>query len=214
MVLIRRLCELILIELLVVEVTHSQLPESYSLYDEKDSVIVLNWENFEHYVYNQNAFTLVNFYIHWCGHCIQFSPIWKQFGDDIKKWKSIVRVAAIDGAHDKNMVLCQKHGISAFPRIQIFLINAESGAFGQSFGLEDHSVGALRTQLIDFLLRSQTSFSNRINISPISVTSKAELFNTLPINMEKHNLIFLESKPTHLGAEVLMKLIFDLKILC
>ncbi len=198
----KKIFKLIVLELMLFEVICPQLSTGISLYDENDSVIVLNADNFGHYVYDQNALILVNFYVHWCGHCIAFSPVWKQFAHNIRNWKSIVRVAAINCADDQNSDLCQRHKTISFPRVRIFPMNAQSNDFGQTFEFHNQSVASLRTSLVDFLLKSQKTFSNRLNIFPISVASKAELFNVLPINIGKHNLIFLERQPTNLGVEV------------
>jgi thiol oxidase len=199
---IKKIFKLIVLELILFEVICSQLSAEVSLYDENDSVIVLNADNFGHYVYDQNAFILVNFYIHWCGHCVAFSPIWKQFAYDIRNWKSMVRVAAINCAEDQNNDLCERYGTNSFPRVRIFPMNALRDDFGQKFEFHNQSVVSIRAALVDFLLKSQKTYSNRLNIFPISVASRAQLFNVLPIHLGKHNLIFLERKPTNLGVEV------------
>jgi thiol oxidase len=199
---IKKIFKLIVLELMLFEVICSQHSVGISLYDENDSVIVLNADNFGHYVYDQNAFTLVNFYIHWCGHCVAFSPIWKQFANNIKNWESMVRVAAINCADEQNNDLCQRHKTYSFPRVRIFPMNAQSSDLGQTFEFQNQSVVSIRTALVDFLLKSQKTFSNRLNLFPMSVASEAQLFNVLPINLRKHNLIFLERQPTNLGVEV------------
>ncbi|CAG2163135.1 unnamed protein product [Oppiella nova] len=43
-----------------------------------------------------------------------------------------------------------------------------------------------------------------LNLFPISIASKEELFNAFPIQLEKPNLIFLEKYPTHLGVEIVL----------
>ncbi|CAG2119928.1 unnamed protein product, partial [Medioppia subpectinata] len=171
---------------------------------ETDSVIELNADNFNQYVYNQKAITLVDYYLNWCSHCITFAKVWKQFAKDIGGWDSVVRVAALDCAADAlNQQLCRSHRVTRFPRLKLFRTYSQQNRdFGLDFETKDRPT-QLRTQLIDWLLKLNDSSSLNLNISPNSIASKNELFNAFPVHSEKHNLIFLEKHPKRLGVESL-----------
>ena len=53
------------------------------LYTDKDSVHILNHKNFGDVVYLKPHCMLVEFYNSWCGHCIRFAPVWKDFAISI-----------------------------------------------------------------------------------------------------------------------------------
>lgn len=53
------------------------------LYEATDKVALLTVNNFHENVYNSTSAWLVQFYNSWCGHCIKFSPIWKQLAASI-----------------------------------------------------------------------------------------------------------------------------------
>lgn len=59
-------------------------PSSHnSLYTASDKVALLTVDNFNENVYNSTSAWIVQFYNSWCGHCIKFSPVWKQLAADI-----------------------------------------------------------------------------------------------------------------------------------
>lgn len=53
------------------------------LYSAEDKVFQLTTFNFNENVYNSSSAWVVQFYNSWCGHCIKFSPIWKELAADI-----------------------------------------------------------------------------------------------------------------------------------
>ena len=53
------------------------------LYVASDKVALLSADNFNTNVHNSSAAWLVQFYNSWCGHCIKFSPVYKQLASDI-----------------------------------------------------------------------------------------------------------------------------------
>lgn len=57
---------------------------SGSLYNSTDEVVILDHGNFSSTVHGTDTAWVVEFYNTWCGHCVQFAPIWKQFGKDVK----------------------------------------------------------------------------------------------------------------------------------
>lgn len=84
---------LFVIHLLIVNINFSEVlsqesddgaPKTPSgLYVATDKVALLTVNNFNENVYNSTSAWLVQFYNSWCGHCIKFSPIWKQLAASI-----------------------------------------------------------------------------------------------------------------------------------
>ncbi|XP_054159656.1 sulfhydryl oxidase 2-like [Oppia nitens] len=175
----------------------------FSVFNENDSVIELNANNFNNNIYSKSHICLVNFYLHWCPHCITYSKVWKEFANDIKDWHSVVKVYAIDCANKSSEANCRRHGITRFPRIRLFKTFANTADLGQTFETRD-TVQQLKTQFIDWLLTSHQHLRHDINLYPISIVSKNELFNALPLNLHKYNLIFLVNNPTHLAVEIIL----------
>ena len=172
-----------------------------SLYEANHSVMELNVNNFIENVYNEKRITLVNFYLNWCPHCIKFSRIWKQLADDVRDWKRVVTIGAIDCALDINSDFCQTFQIIRFPRIRLFELNARSDDSGIHFEVRE-SMAEMRTEIIDYILKIHQKFPFDLNIFPINIASKNELLNALPIDLQNLNLIFLEKNPTHLTVQV------------
>ena len=193
--------KIVLLEILIFLSSFVQKSKSDLLYDGSDSVLDLNANNFDEYVYNQNGITLVNFYLNWCPHCMRFSNIWKQLGTDIKKWKSVVRIAAFDCAVDVNNELCREFGITLFPRIRLFGVNSRSNDFGINFEVRE-SVAEMKSEIIDYLLKFHEKFEQNLNIFPIPIETKNELLNALSLDFQKHNFIFIEKSPSHMIAQV------------
>lgn len=49
------------------------------LYKASDAVFILNQNNFKENVIECESAWIVEFYNSWCGHCINFAPVWKEF---------------------------------------------------------------------------------------------------------------------------------------
>lgn len=62
----------------------SPLLAEAGLYTASDQIIILSPENVDSVLFNSTAAVLVEFYATWCGHCVAFSPTWKNLARDIK----------------------------------------------------------------------------------------------------------------------------------
>lgn len=54
------------------------------LYTASDQIVLLTRENVKSVLTNSTAAMVVEFYASWCGHCIAFSPTYKELASDIK----------------------------------------------------------------------------------------------------------------------------------
>lgn len=63
------------------------------LYDSRSNVIGLTDKTFQSQVIKSNAFTLVEFYAPWCGHCKSLAPEYNRVADILY---GIINVGAVD----------------------------------------------------------------------------------------------------------------------
>jgi len=64
--------------------------ERFGLYEESDLLEILDNSNFNDKVVGSNTAHVVEFYNAFCGHCIRFSALWKEFGLQVYGNKSLV----------------------------------------------------------------------------------------------------------------------------
>lgn len=55
-----------------------------SLYLPDDPMLQLNISTFNSSIYGKPKGILVEFYSSWCGHCINFAPLWRTFAKDVE----------------------------------------------------------------------------------------------------------------------------------
>ncbi|XP_017773432.1 PREDICTED: sulfhydryl oxidase 2 [Nicrophorus vespilloides] len=99
---------------------YKSLIEGQGLYSADDDVEILTNNNFKKIIYGQKNAWIVEFYNSWCGFCQRFAPSWKSLAKDIKDWKNIIKVGAIDCSDDDNSALCRNFEIMAYPTLKYF----------------------------------------------------------------------------------------------
>ncbi|CAG9532927.1 unnamed protein product [Cercopithifilaria johnstoni] len=104
-----------------------------SLYGPGDHITVLNSDNFNKSVYNKDQFFFVEFFSSWCGACIGYAETYKQLAKQLLQWRSIVQIAAVDCADDRNSELCREHNVDAFPTIKYFKYMSTSANDAQQY---------------------------------------------------------------------------------
>lgn len=181
----------------------NQIP-TQGLYNTSDDVVILNVTNFKSSVYEDTKSWLVEFYNSWCGYCLRFAPIWKDFANDIYAWRDIVVVAAIDCADDDNNPICREYEIMHYPMLKYFSVNAHSPSLG--LVMEKYNkLNELRHSLIDLLEREQQEGRGISwpNIAPYRYYETTNIWKAIP-NTVKYFFLLFEKTDSHLGAEVIL----------
>lgn len=108
--------------------TRIEGPDRPSLYDENDDVLILNDENYREKMYNQDQIIMVEFYAHWCGHCKRFASTYKSLALSVRDWHSVVKVAALNCADERNKDVCRQIGVTGYPTIKMIPARTARGA--------------------------------------------------------------------------------------
>lgn len=173
---------------------------SGSFYD-NSNVTNLNSENFRQFVFGQDHIVIVNFYLRFCGHCVSFSESWKKLADDMKGWKPVVQLAAMDCTDQNNNQICDKYDLIAFPKMKAFWINSNDNDKGYVIPYESTDDISLRHQVIDYIIGNLNKAPWTWNrLDPVKLSTKDEIANSL--TKSKITLILIEEKKSYFGSEV------------
>lgn len=185
---------------------YKHLIEGQGLYTTDDDVEILTAANFNGKLYGKPNAWIVEFYNSWCGFCQRFAPSWKALATDVRGWKPLVAVGAIDCSDDDNSDICRNFEIMGYPTLRYFHENYQEGTFGDNI-LKGDDVHSHRRYLVAKLLEEQLAGRGKQfpNLKPYTATSANHLFDNLP-NEKQHAFLVLESKNTLYGAEVALDL--------
>ncbi|KAM3876102.1 sulfhydryl oxidase 1 [Diretmus argenteus] len=176
-----------------------------SLYKASDQILVLNPENVDSVLINSTAAVVVEFYAHWCGHCIAFSPVYKSLARDIKEWRPAVDLAAIDCAVEENRKICTGFGITGYPTIKFFHAYSKSDSTGLDFQGFPREVRGLRQKIIDKMETHEEHWPPAC--PPLEPTSQAEIDSFFETNNVEHLALIFEDSKSYVGREVTLDLL-------
>uniref|UniRef100_A0A914LSU2 Sulfhydryl oxidase n=1 Tax=Meloidogyne incognita TaxID=6306 RepID=A0A914LSU2_MELIC len=100
--------------------------ERPTLYAPGDNVLELDINTFNRSVYNKPTAFFVEFYSSWCGHCIEYKPLYVKIATAMKRWRKVVVVAVLNCADEVNAPVCREHAIDAFPSLKYFHVNSKN----------------------------------------------------------------------------------------
>uniref|UniRef100_A0A1I7RWS0 Thioredoxin domain-containing protein n=1 Tax=Bursaphelenchus xylophilus TaxID=6326 RepID=A0A1I7RWS0_BURXY len=184
--------------------------ENPTLYDyEHDPIVQLDETTFNDTIYGSNqtertAF-MVEFYSDWCGHCRAYAPLYKSLANDVSRWRSVVRIGAINCADPLNEATCRANGVQFFPLIKYFPRNSSGDSDGQKLKTYQ-SVALMRDQLTQAIVaeNDQHHFPDWPNFEPLKpIATYNEIFEGVPETIDKKILVF-EENPQSLVANQLI----------
>lgn len=173
--------------------------------------------------------TWVQFYNSWCGHCQKFSPIFKSLATDVKDWSSVIKLAVIDCAEDRNAEICREFAIYMYPSLRYFppkfkAIRDYSIQKPADFKIEQFgegpeitgvrydgdldTIGPLKKGMITALM---TTYSNTTivpshwpSLNALSASTKSQLVRLLPIGDAIPILLVVEPLTSSLASELIL----------
>ncbi|KAK7889791.1 hypothetical protein WMY93_025351 [Mugilogobius chulae] len=178
--------------------------EAGGLYTVTDQIILLTPETVESVLVNSTAAIVAEFYASWCGHCIVFSPTYKNLARDIKEWKPAVDLAAIDCADETNRKVCTKYSIRGYPTIRFFNAYSKADSKGQALAAS-RDVRGLRQAIINKLEKHEEPWPPAC--PPLEPTSKAEIDSFFETNNVQHLALIFEDSKSYIGREVTLDLL-------
>lgn len=120
-----------------------------SLYTEKDKVPILYTENVTSFIVNNHQdgrqVQLVQFYNSYCGHCISFAPIFKDFLKSVTRWSDVLSVSVLDCSVESNNKACRDFDIAYYPTLRTFWFKPDKSNKGEEL------LGTFLWWILDFL---------------------------------------------------------------
>nr|CAI5850661.1 unnamed protein product [Callosobruchus analis] len=135
----------------------SKSTEPSGLYSLKDDVEILTVDNYKNEIYNNERAWFVEFYNSWCGFCQRFAPSWKALATDIKAWRDLVAIGAMDCSDEANHPVCRNFEIMSYPTLKYFHENYQEDPSNLGLPVEaGKDVHEHRRKLLDILMNEQT----------------------------------------------------------
>lgn len=181
---------------------YKHLIEGQGLYSTDDDVEILTASNFNKKLYGKPNAWIIEFYNSWCGFCQRFAPSWKALATDIRGWKSVVAVGAIDCSDDDNSAICRDFEIMGYPTLRYFHENYQPGTFGEDVQKGD-DVHSHRRHLVGKLVEEQSAGRARMlpNLLPYTQADADHFFDGLP-QEKQYVFVVFEGQNTIFGAQV------------
>ncbi|XP_076455158.1 sulfhydryl oxidase 1-like [Babylonia areolata] len=176
------------------------------LYSADDDVIVLNIENFRERVSGKSMVWVIEFYNSWCGHCVKYAPTWKNFASDLKGWRRVVSVGAIDCSDERNLEVCREYEIESYPCIKMFPPGFNPDTDKDKLTLISHTDEvSLKAQILNYVTKPEfTAPPTWPRLSPLR--SLGDIWNEAT---DEHKLVVVvfEEENSIVGREVILDLV-------
>lgn len=187
---------------------YQNLIEGQGLYSRDDDVEVLTVDNFKSELYGQKHAWLIEFYNSWCGFCQRFAPSWKALASDLRGWKDIIRIGAIDCTNEDNTPICRDFEIMGYPTLRYFHENYQEGPKNQGELIHSgEDMNAHRRLILEYLIKEQQKGAAKIypNLMPYTYADLDHLYVDLP-STTKYVFVIVGESSALIGAEVAMDL--------
>ncbi|XP_076436162.1 sulfhydryl oxidase 2-like [Babylonia areolata] len=171
-----------------------------------DDVFILNNDNMKDRVYGNSMAWVVEFYSSWCGHCIHFAPTWKTLAKDLKGWRRVVSVGAMDCSFGENLRVCQQFRIAAYPSIMLIPPNFSGDMTDHHLQtLKTRQKGDIKAAILDFITNPQfPAPPSWPSFRPVRTVK--ELWDTV---QQAHKVVVLVFEEEHstVGTQVMLDLV-------
>lgn len=181
------------------------------LYNNDDSVVILDDTNFHSTISNRSNAWMVEFYASWCGYCQGFAPVFKRFSKEVARWTDVIKVAVIDCGDRINFeTVCKGANLTGFPTIKFYLPFSDKDDTGFNRVSEDHSAEGLLIDTINFveqMIEEMVELKPNIShlwphLQPLSKLSDVEI---LPDNTED-TAVIIEHQNSFIGRQIILDL--------
>ncbi|XP_033207328.1 sulfhydryl oxidase 1-like [Belonocnema kinseyi] len=182
----------------------SESTGNLGLYNASDHVVILNATNFKSSVYGSNSSWLVEFYNSWCGHCLRYAPVWKDFSRNILAWRDVVKVSAIDCADDDNNPICREYEVMYYPMLRYFSVDLKQGSLGLVIE-KGKDVSTMRHNLVKQLEIEQQEGrgSTWPNIVPYRKSELESIWKAVKSEI-KYTFLIFETPNSYVGSSVIL----------
>ncbi|XP_027724221.1 sulfhydryl oxidase 1 isoform X2 [Vombatus ursinus] len=170
------------------------------LYSTEDPLQLLTESTLKPTALGSPSAWVVEFFASWCGHCIAFAPKWKALANQVKDWRPVLNVAALDCAEEVNSEICRNFGILAYPTVKFFKAFSNSSSTGTDF-TAGKSVEELQTSLID-ALETHSGGPWPQSCPTLAPIRLEEIDNFFLRNSDEYLALIFEKENSYLGREV------------
>lgn len=181
------------------------------LYADAPHVKSMNGESLPSTIYNKPYATYLEFYNSYCGFCRRFAPHWKELSEDVKHWKPIVQIGAVDCSLDENGDVCRQFEVTSYPSIRYIppryaAPSPDKPQIGTYVASADHS--AMKGLLVQFVANETNPQPLWPNFTPLGPeeTQASSVLDKAPAGT-KVAFIFVqdnEAKKNSTVAEVML----------
>lgn len=169
-------------------------PQSYGT---DDPITYLDYSTISDEILHRRTANFVYFNANFnhCRNCYKFFNIWKDLAVDIRWWRQVIRLFAINCSEEDNIDMCRRAGVTQFPQVRYYWIMSNSlDHDGQRLRILGKSVHAMRHLIMDKVLDSylehnklqrsqnqpQSKQDGSLLLSSSSSSSSAGSFNGAP----------------------------------
>lgn len=131
-----------------------------------DPIIYLDYSSLSDQLLRKNTanFVFYNANFNSCRHCSKFFDIWKELAVDIRWWKQVIKLFAINCSDEDNIEACRRAGITQFPQVRFYWINSNSLTHdGQRIQILGKSTHSLRHLITDKVIESYNEQQKNLN---------------------------------------------------
>lgn len=160
------------------------LKESFvnkGLYLDAPHVQSMNGASLPSTIYNQPYATYLEFYNSYCGFCRRFAPHWKDLSAELKHWRPVVQIGAVDCSLDENAEVCRQFEVTSYPSLRyippMYAKPTEGNLqIGNYVASADHS--AMKHLLVQYLANETNPQPQWPNFTPLTDNRASAVLDT------------------------------------